>query len=157
MTKAIEGLNTRARGWLRHVYRKATTPDDWSRAGEPKKWWDRYSTPPMLNFPRFDLSESAYALAIMADITPAWREVYSEILDQLIGRHTTFWAAVDWLTQFGHDPKRRDYPEAWKGLLVPEHLWGEYDAPGWTANGIAPWGLQPDPSERTETSFSAGS
>lgn len=138
-------LNERARGWLRHMWRKATTPDDWSRNGEPRPWWDRYSTAPMLNFPRFDLSESSYSLALMADATPAWREVYAQILDQLIARHTTFWAAVDWLTFIGHDPKRRDYPKEWKGFLVPEHLWGEYDAPGWTANGVAPWGLQADP------------
>ncbi|MEX0681969.1 MAG: hypothetical protein WD904_07025 [Dehalococcoidia bacterium] len=145
MAEPTRELNKRARGWLRHLYRKATTPDDWSAGGEPNKWWDQYSTPPMLNFPRFDLSESSYPLALMADITPAWREVYTEILDQLIERHTTFWAAVDWLTQFGHDPQRGEYPEAWKGLLVPEHLWGKYDAPGWTANGVDPWGLQPDP------------
>ena len=142
---ADRALNQRAQGWLRHVWRKATTPDDWSSSGEPNNWWDRYSTPPMLNFPRFDLSESSYPLALMAEITPAWREVYTKILDQLIERHTTFWAAVDWLTQFGHDPGRGDYPDAWKGTLVPEHLWGQYDAPGWTANGVAPWGPQPDP------------
>jgi hypothetical protein len=141
----ITELNERSRGWLRHIYRKATTPDDWSRTGEPNKWWDQYSTPPMLNFPRFDLSESSYPLALMADITPAWREVYTQILDELIARHTTFWAAVDWLTQFGNDPKRGDYPPEWKGFLIPDHLWGEYDAPGWTANGIDPWGLQADP------------
>jgi hypothetical protein len=99
----------------------------------------------MLNFPRFDLSESSYPLALMADITPAWREVYTQILDKLIERHTTFWAAVDWLTQFGHDPKRGEYPAAWKGTLIPDDLWGNYDSPGWTANGVAPWGLQPDP------------
>ena len=145
MPESNRVLNERARGWLRHVWRKATTPDDWSSAGEPNKWWDRYSTPPMLNFPRFDLSESSYPLALMADITPAWREVYTQILDKLIERHTTFWAAVDWLTQFGNDPKRGEYPLAWKGTLVPEQLWGRYDAPGWTANGVAPWGLQPDP------------
>ncbi|PYP34226.1 MAG: hypothetical protein DMD49_00915 [Gemmatimonadetes bacterium] len=145
MSPAPLALNKRSQGWLRHVYRKAMTPDDWTRAGEPNKWWDQYSTPPMLNFPRFDLSESTYPLALMADVTPAWREVYAQILDQLIARHTTFWAAVDWLTQFGHDPKRGDYPEAWKGTLVPDHLWGKYDAPGWTANGVDPWGLQPDP------------
>jgi len=29
--------------------------------------------------------------------------------------------------------------------LIPEEFWGNYDAPGWTANGVAPWGLQPDP------------
>ena len=79
-------LNERSRGWLRHVWRKATTPDDWSSTGEPSKWWDQYSTPPMLNFPRFDLSESSYPLALMADITPAWREIYTQILDKLIER-----------------------------------------------------------------------
>jgi hypothetical protein len=144
MVRTLE-LNERARGWLRHTWRKATTVDDWSPDGKPHPWWDQYSSPPMLNFPRFDLSESSYPLALMAEATPAWREVYAEILDRLIARHTTFWAAVDWLTQFGHDPKRGDYPEEWKGILVPAHLWGDYDAPGWTANGIDPWGLQPDP------------
>ena len=99
----------------------------------------------MTNFPRFDLQESSYALAMMADVTPAWREVYARILDELLRRYTTFWAAVDWLTQIGHDPKRKEYPEQWKGVLVPAHVWGEYDSPGWTANGIEPWGLQRDP------------
>ena len=28
---------------------------------------------------------------------------------------------------------------------MPDDLWGDYDAPGWTANGIEPWGLQMDP------------
>ncbi|MGH8691336.1 MAG: hypothetical protein ACREUS_09945, partial [Burkholderiales bacterium] len=138
-------LNPRARGWLTHLWEKATTADDWSRAGEPHPWWDRYSTVPMLNFPRFDLSESTYALAIMADTTPAWREVYTRIADELVARHTTFWAAVDWLTQIGHDPKRADYPAWIMKALVPQHLRGQYDAPGWTANGVQPWGLQPDP------------
>jgi hypothetical protein len=27
----------------------------------------------------------------------------------------------------------------------PERVRGNYDAPGWTANGVEPWGLQPDP------------
>jgi hypothetical protein len=77
MAQVNRELNERVRGWLRHVWRKAMTPDDWSSTGEPNKWWDRYSTPPMLNFPRFDLSESTYPLALMADITPAWREIYT--------------------------------------------------------------------------------
>jgi hypothetical protein len=138
-------LGDRARGWLRHLWRKATTPDDWTEDGEPHPWWDRTTGPPMTNFPRFDLQESSYALAMMADTTPAWREVYARILDHLLRRYTTFWSAVDWLTQIGHDPKRKDYPEAWKGVLIPAQVWGEYDSPGWTANGTAPWGLQPDP------------
>jgi hypothetical protein len=30
-------------------------------------------------------------------------------------------------------------------VFLPPHLRGRYDPPGWTANGVAPWGLQPDP------------
>ena len=138
-------LNSRAQGWLNFLYQKATTPDDWTEDGEPEEWWDKTSTPPMCSFPRFDLQESTYALGLMSDRTPAWREVYSEILDEIAERSITYWAAVDWLSQFGHDPDRPNYPDLWKGTLIPEEFWGEYDAPGWTANGVAPWGLQMDP------------
>ncbi len=138
-------LNNRAIGWLRHLYRKATTPDDWSEDGTPHEWWDRYSTEPTLSFARFDLSESSYALGLMADQTPAWREVYAKILEELAERHLTYWAAIDWLTQIGPDPRRGSYPDEWVALFIPEHLVGNYDTPGWVANGIEPWGLQPDP------------
>ena len=29
--------------------------------------------------------------------------------------------------------------------LIPKALLGRYDVPGWTANGVEPWGLQMDP------------
>lgn len=138
-------LNVRAQGWLNFLYQKATTPDDWSEDGTPNEWWDQISTAPMCAFPRFDLQESTYAIGLMADRTPAWREIYSEILDEIAERSITYWAAVDWLTQFGHDPDRKNYPEIWRGTLIPEEFWGEYDAPGWTANGVAPWGFHADP------------
>jgi len=99
---------------------------------------------PPIRFPRFDLIDSTYAVALMADQTPLWREVYHRILDQLVFRHAGRWSANDWLIQFGHDPARGDYDDFSK-LLVPQHLTGEYDVPGWTANGIEPWGLQWDP------------
>lgn len=132
-------------GWLQFLHRKSTMPDDWSPDGEPHEWWDRTSTDPMCSFPRFDLQESAYAIGLMADRTPAWCEVYAEILNGLCERYLTYWAAVDWLSQFGADPRRKTYPPEWKGTLIPEQFWGEYDTPGWVANGIEPWGLQPDP------------
>jgi len=141
---ATPAINERGRGWLRFIWDKATTPDDWSSRGEPLPWWDRDSTAPMCTFPRFDLGETAYALPIYSDITPAWREVYTRIADELVGRHTTFWAAIDWLTLIGHDPAADRYPPEWL-VFLPERLRGRYDAPGWTANGVAPWGLQPDP------------
>jgi hypothetical protein len=137
-------LDDRAQGWLRYLYRKATTPDDWDRAGQPHPHWDDHSDPPMLCWHRFDLIDSTYAIALMADRTPAWREVYGRILDELIFRHTGWWAARDWLTQIGHDPDRASYPDLYR-LLIPAHLWGDYDVPGWTANGVEPWGLQMDP------------
>ena len=141
---AARRLKPEVRGWLRHLWRKAMTPDDWSREGEPHPWWDKYSLAPMLSFPRFDLSESSYAFLPLVRKTPAWREVYTSILDAMIRRHTTYWAAVDWLTQIGPDPDRAKYPKAYKPL-IPKDLWGQYDTPGWTANGIEPWGRQPDP------------
>jgi Linalool dehydratase/isomerase len=137
-------LDDRAVGWLRYLYRKATTPDDWDRAGQPHAHWDDTSDPPMLCWHRFDLIDSTYAIGLMADRTPAWREVYGRILDELIFRHTGWWAARDWLTQIGHDPDRASYPDLYR-LLIPAHLWGDYDVPGWTANGVEPWGLQMDP------------
>ena len=48
------------------------------------------------------------------------------------------------MTQFGHDPDRAGYPDRYRPL-IPESLWGNYDVPGWTANGIDPYGVQPDP------------
>lgn len=141
---ASQRLKPEVRGWLRHLWRKAMTPDDWSSEGEPHGWWDQYSLAPMLSFPRFDLSESTYAFLPLVRKTPAWREAYTAILDALLRRHTTYWAAIDWLTQIGPDPDRAKYPKAYKPL-IPKDLWGRYDTPGWVANGVQPWGLQPDP------------
>lgn len=142
MSEAV--LNERARGWLRFIWDKATTADDWSVDGDPHPWWDKSTTAPMCAFPRFDLSETSYALPLLADQTPAWREVYTEIADQLVGRYTTFWGAIDWITLLGPDPNQGEYPPEWQ-VYMPEKLRGHYDPPGWVANGIEPWGLQPDP------------
>ena len=141
----IPRLNRKTLGWLSYLHRKSLTEDDWSEDGEPLGWWDKTSNPPVLSFARFDLSESSYALGLMADVTPAWREVYSKILKGLSERHLTYWAAYDWLTQFGPDPNRKNYPKEWIDLWIPDHKVGEYDTPGWVANGIEPWGLQADP------------
>ncbi|HAZ35462.1 MAG TPA: hypothetical protein DCY69_01880, partial [Acidimicrobiaceae bacterium] len=137
-------LDDRSLGWLRYLHRKATTPDDWSRDGQPHPHWDDRTGHPMLSWHRFDLVDSSYAVALMSDRTPAWREVYTQILDELVTRHTSWWAASDWLTQFGPDPDRADYPESWRALIPPD-FWGDYDVPGWTANGIDPYGVQMDP------------
>lgn len=163
--------NERTKGWLRFLWQKATFPDDWSYTGEeelpwgiglprdevnwdydgkgPHPWWDQYSSAPMLSYPRFDLADSSYAVMLMADQTPAWREVYTRIMDELATRHTAYWAAIDWNTFIGPSPNRNnyaDYPQLAPGFQAwPERVRGNYDRPGWTANGVEPWGLQPDP------------
>ncbi len=141
---SVTELNDRARGWLRHLWEKGTTPDDWSSDGEPREWWDRDSTAPMCAFPRFDLGESAYALPLMCEATPAWREVYTRIARELCERHMSFWAAIDWLTLVGQDPNLDRYPPEWQ-VFIPERLRGAYPPPGWTGNGHPRWGLHPDP------------
>src|SRR3954449_10418280 len=140
----IAPLSDRNVAWLRYLHRKATTPDSWDRGDHPHEHWDNTSEAPMLCYHRFDLIDSTYAVALMADRTPAWREVYEQILDELIFRHTGWWAAEDWLTQIGDDPDRGNYPDLYR-LLIPAEHWGNYDVPGWTANGVEPWGLQMDP------------
>ncbi len=138
-------LSERACGWLRYMYRKALVSDDWSKNGHPSEMWDAKTLPPMLNWHRFDAVDSSYALALMSDVTPAWREVYSAILDRLVERITSYWGAIDWIEQIGPDPKRGKYPDAYYPILIPAELRGKYDSPGWAANGVQPWGYEPDP------------
>ena len=140
----MTALDDRSLGWLRYLHRKATTPDNWDRNGQPHPHWDATTGEPMTSWHRFDLIDSSYAVALMSDRTPAWREVYSRILDELVSRHTSWWSASDWMTQFGHDPQRTAYPDRYRPIIPPAH-WGDYDVPGWTANGIEPYGVQPDP------------
>jgi len=149
-------LSERSVGWLRYLWRKATAPDSWDRDGRPHPHWDNRSDPPMLSWHRFDLVDSSYAIALMSDTTPAWREIYARILDELVWRHTGYWAARDWLEQIGPDPDRERYPEKWYRTLIPPHLRGRYDAPGWTANGVAPYGIQMDPIGATGNLFFKG-
>lgn len=143
-TSPFPTLNRRALGWLRFLWDKSTTGDDWSSAGVPHPWWDRYTAPVVLSYGRFDLSFSAYGILMMADQTPAWREVYSRMTDEMAKRFPTYWGAVDWLTQIGDDPKRARYPQTVMATLPPD-LRGNYNRFGWTANGVEPWGLQKDP------------
>ena len=131
-------LNEKAKGWLRYQYRRCTNTknDDWSINGKPHEWWDGLSGAPMTNFQRFDLHESSYFFFLIADKTPAWREVYTKCLNGLTSRYSQFWAAVDWNTQFGEDPDWEKYLPGWNGGLIPKHLFGTYNTPGWTANGL---------------------
>ena len=41
-------------------------------------------------------------------------------------------------------------------MFIPPELWGEYDTPGWTANGIEPYGRQMDPVQADGMLFYKG-
>ena len=87
MSKTVRGypsLSKRSQQWLHYLHRKATTLDNWDKGGQPSEMRDGKSDPPMLSWHRFDLIDSSYAMALMADITPAWREIYSEVLDKIL-------------------------------------------------------------------------
>ena len=107
-------LSERACGWLRYMYRKALVNDDWSKNGHPSEMWDGKTMPPLCStgIASMRLIRS-YAIALMSDVTPAWREVYSVILDRLVERITSYWGAIDWTEQIGPDPKRREYPDSY--------------------------------------------
>jgi hypothetical protein len=155
VVRGYPATSDRCRGWLRYLFRKATTRDDWDKNGRPHDHWDNTTNEPTGSWHRMDLRESSYAMGLMADTTPAWREVYGRILDELVVRFTGYWAAKDWLDQIGHDPRCQNYPEGWYSL-IPTHLRGEYDVPGWTANGVEPWGLQMDPVAADGNLFFSG-
>ena len=155
-------LTDRDLGYLRYLYRKANTPDNWDRSsyerkpGEtsrqiptdpgccPSEHWDDQHNKPGETLGRADALKSTYALAVIAERTPAWREISDRIFDQLIYRYSSWWGAVDWMTQMGPDPDRASYPDAYR-WIIPESQWGNYDVPGWAANGVPPWGVQMDP------------
>ncbi len=91
MMADYSATSDRSRGWLRYLYRKATTPDNWDKGGKPHEQWDNLTGEPMTSWHRFDLIQSSHAMALMADATPAWREIYSRVLDELAYRYTGYW------------------------------------------------------------------
>ncbi len=71
------GLSPRGGGWLRFLWEKATTRDDWSAAGAPASLVEQGHRARRPQLWPVDRSYSAYGLLLMADQTPAWREVYT--------------------------------------------------------------------------------
>ncbi len=55
MVRGYPATSDRSRGWLRYLYRKATTPDNWDKDGEPHAHWDNVTGPPTTSWHRMDL------------------------------------------------------------------------------------------------------
>ena len=88
-------LSEEAMGWLAYMNRKVELDGTWSKDGKPHEAWDNVSGAPVQNLYRYDLTYGSFAVAMMAELTPAWREGYSKILGFLVDRY--FARALDCL------------------------------------------------------------
>lgn len=139
---------SRGRGWLRYLERKlAERPDDWSKEGRPAAGWDRVSGAPTTNWYRFDAIGVATTIALAAIGGVLDRATATRAIDGIVDRLRKYHGFNEWVEQTGPDPGRNDYPEAWRGTLIPEAMWGRYDSPGWAGNGSQESGFEPNPIE----------
>jgi hypothetical protein len=137
-------LTDEALGWLAFLDRKTTFNDSWFKDDNVHPSWDNYTGAPIGVYHRYDLSYATYALGIMSENTPAWREEYGKILEYMADRFLEYWAMWDWIENSGPDPNRANYP-AEAAVLFPPGYMGKYDIPGWAGNGIEPYQYDPDP------------
>jgi hypothetical protein len=137
-------LTDEAMGWLAYLDRKTTLNESWAKDDVPHEAWDDKTQPPIMPFHRYDLTYATYALGLMAENTPAWREQYGKILGYMSERFLEYHSMWDWIECSGPDPKRAEYP-AETAFMFPEGYFGKYDMPGWAGNGIEPYQYDPDP------------
>jgi hypothetical protein len=137
-------LTDEAIGWLTYLDRKTTFDDSWFKDDSVHPSWDNMTGAPIGVYHRYDLSYATYALGLMAENTPAWREEYGKVLGYMADRFLEYWAMWDWIENSGPDPNRANYP-AEAAVLFPPGYMGKYDIPGWAGNGIEPYQYDPDP------------
>jgi hypothetical protein len=125
-------------GRLAYMHRRATvhSTGKWSKDDAVHISWDNKTGDPIDNYYRYDLTFSAFAIAIMAEHTPAWREAYTVVMDTHLQRFLEYWTFFDWVQNKGEDPDRLNYPDWWYDVLIPKGMKGKYDSPGWAGNGL---------------------
>ena len=145
---SLPSLDARGRGWLRYLEQKLALPDDdWSRSGTPSAAWDNASGAPTTNWYRFDAIGMAITLAMAAKSGTLDSDRAVMLLNGICDRLRQYHGFNEWVEQKGPDPRRADYPQGWRGLLIPLEVWGSYDCPGWAANGRQEVGFEPNPIE----------
>ena len=147
VTAGVPTLTDEAMGWLGYSRRRTTVlaAGKWGKDDLVHRSWDNFTGSPIDNYYRYDLTFSTFAVALMAAQTPAWREVYTDILDVTLQRFMEYWTFFDWVQNRGEDPNRLNYPDWWYEVLMPKGFKGRYDSPGWASNGLAPHEYDPDP------------
>ena len=137
-------LSDEALGWLAHLKRKVELGGRWRREDIVHEAWDTRSFVPTMSKPRYELTWISWVIGLMAEATPAWREIYAPIMRYAADRYLEYWAFHEWVENRGDDPKRGDYPEAYK-VLIPEGHFGRYNLVGWAGNGANGHPYDPDP------------
>jgi hypothetical protein len=89
----------------------------------------------------------AITLAMAAKSGTLDRDSAVTLLAGICDRLRQYHGFNEWVEQRGPDPRRADYPQGWRGLLIPLEVWGSYDCPGWAANGRQEVGFEPNPIE----------
>jgi hypothetical protein len=129
-------LSDEAVGNLRLSWRRAMERDDWSKGGELSLGWDRWTCWPYIAKTTYHLTFNMLLLGKMANETPAWREVYSDIALRIVNRARQYAGWYDWVEQKGLDPNRGSYPFFFYKHFIPQGMAGVYNAPGYAGNGL---------------------
>lgn len=147
ITPGIPALTDEAMGWLAYTHRRTTVlgAGKWGKDDAVHNAFDNFTGDPIDNYYRYDLTFSAFSVALMAEQTPAWREAYTDFLDVTLQRFMEYWTFFDWLENSGEDPNRLNYPDWWYDVLMPKGFKGKYDSPGWGGNGTNGFEYDPDP------------
>ncbi|WP_399896443.1 hypothetical protein ACGH7X_41395 [Streptomyces sp. BBFR51] len=140
----VPSLSDEAIGWLAHLNRKVDFGGTWTIEDTPHESWDDRSFTPFGNFARYDLTWSQWSLALMAETTPAWREIYTKILGFSSDRYLEYWSLYEWLEHRGDDPMRDSYPPEWLAAFPPGQE-RNYNTAGWAGNGSGGYEYDPDP------------
>jgi hypothetical protein len=142
-TEAVAGtvagypaLSDEAVGYLRLSWRRAIEDDDWSKGGELSLGWDRWTCWPYIAKTTYHLTFSMLLMGKMANETPAWREVYTDIARRTVDRSRQYAGWYDWVEQKGLDPNRGSYPFFFYKHFIPTGMAGVYNAPGYAGNGL---------------------
>lgn len=130
-------LDREARGFLKHMWRKAHVADDWSKGGFIGDGWDRWSGWPLTAKPTYDLTATVRSFGRLSREVPAWRDTIGEAAAATCRRMREYAAWYDWIEQPGADPRRAFYPSIYYKNLIPVGYAGVYNAPGYAGNGLA--------------------
>jgi len=88
-------LTDEAMGWLAYLNRRVDFGGTWYKDDAPHASWDNLTGAPIGNYYRYDLTYLTFAIGLMADQTPAWREQYTKILDFTAQRFLEYWSLFD--------------------------------------------------------------